>query len=269
MVIAGRYAWIEHRAKSKPLQSRLFEAERSGSIYVRGTVISEPRRLTARKMEALDGAQFPLLAPWSIGLYLFLSWEPFWQLWPWSFFAGIALLIPVRRLFPWITLHAPTLAKFRCTALPRGIRALIAAQLAIQLGLLIPLSGHYFGHYSAAGLILNPIAIPLAGIFIPAALVTGIAGSLGWLWIAEISGIVASVGGDLFLRLASIDTTAFAHPSVKPPLHPVTFLYYAILLALLLRSPHNTSQQEASLSPSPETPTSHQPHNKERVIKLA
>jgi|GEM_PF-6865780 len=62
--------------------------------------------------------------------------------------------------------------------IPRPVRLLLAAQFAIQIGVIVPLSAHYFGYYSVAGNLVNLLVIPLSVLLVPAILLAAIAGAV-------------------------------------------------------------------------------------------
>ena len=124
--------------------------------------------------------------------------------------------------------------KTRRRGLFTALRRLLAAQIAIHLGLLIPLSGLYFGHFSLAGTLVNLAAIPLIGLFVQAGLLTGVLGlvpgagpSLAW-----IPAQLTTLSGMLFFRIAHAGASLFPYPEVpgvQPGLLP---LYYGSILFL-------------------------------------
>jgi ComEC/Rec2-related protein len=66
----------------------------------------------------------------------------------------------------------------RTGSIPRPLRLLLAAQFAIQIGIIVPLSAHYFGYYSVAGNLVNLLVIPLSAILVPAILLSAIVGAV-------------------------------------------------------------------------------------------
>lgn len=106
-----------------------------------------------------------------LSLYLMLLHNPMawggvgFQL---SYLAVLSLLLIAPKLLPLL----------RPLRLPASLKKALAAQGAIQLGMMIPATCGYFGTYSLAGLLLNLLAIPLAGLVVPATLALGLAGAL-------------------------------------------------------------------------------------------
>jgi ComEC/Rec2-related protein len=118
--------------------------------------------------------------------------------------------------------------------LPRFIRSLLAAQLAIQLGMIIPLSGSYFGHFSVAGVLVNLFAIPLIGIFVQAAVLAGVLGTVpvAGEWLAWIPEQVTTLSGLLFFEVAHQGASIFSYPEVPGFSATGLAAYYAALFAL-------------------------------------
>lgn len=133
-------------------------------------------------------------------------------------------------------LFLPESERFAFTRLPKAVQSLLAAQGAIQLGVMIPLSGRFFGDYSFAGITANLVGIPLAGVYIPAAVgfaLLGLVPGAGPVMANTLAPVVSAMGGAL-LETASWATVAWASPSV--PAWPWWGLgaYYAVLAVALV-----------------------------------
>ena len=118
--------------------------------------------------------------------------------------------------------------------LPRFTRSLLAAQLAIQLGMIIPLSGSYFGHFSVAGVLVNLFAIPLIGIFVQASVLAGVLGMVpvAGAWLAWIPEQVTTLSGLAFFEVAHRGASIFSYPEVPGFSATGLAAYYAALFAL-------------------------------------
>ncbi len=125
----------------------------------------------------------------------------------------------------------PILGRHTFRRLPRPLQSLIAAQCAIQLGMVIPLGSFYFGHFSTAGTVVNLFAIPLIAVFVQAALLTGtlnvipcVGGILAWLpkWVTIGSGL-------LFFRVAELGADTLPCVSVPRPSALLLCAWYAAL----------------------------------------
>ena len=120
--------------------------------------------------------------------------------------------------------------------LPTVVRFFLCAQLAIQLGMMIPLSAWFFGRMPVAGFFVNLLAIPLVGVIVQLGLLTGIVGllpAIGNLLTIPF-GAAATISADLFLFIAWIGAFIFPFPAfIKPS--PVWMIgYYAIIIALVV-----------------------------------
>ena len=52
----------------------------------------------------------------------------------------------------------------------------LSAQLAIQFGMMLPLSAWFFGQFPIAGVFVNLLAIPAIGILVQLGMLTGLVG---------------------------------------------------------------------------------------------
>jgi len=127
----------------------------------------------------------------------------------------------------------PALKRNGYKRLPALLRGLLATQIAIQVGLLLPLSGWYFQHFSVAGCLVNLIAIPFSGVTIQISLLCGLLGTLPGVgvWLAGWIGLVANTMGTAFLELAFHGAALFGYPAVARPSPVLIVIYYALLAA--------------------------------------
>ncbi len=105
-------------------------------------------------------------------------------------------------------------------------------QLAIQIGMMWPLSGVYFGRFPVAGVLANFIAIPLIGIVVP----LGILGELFTFvpvagdQIGLAIGAANTLFSGLFLGMAKFFRTYFPYPVQSVPSAGRLAVYYLIVL---------------------------------------
>lgn len=120
--------------------------------------------------------------------------------------------------------------------LPAVIRFFLCAQLAIQLGMMIPLSAWFFGRMPVAGFFVNLLAIPLVGIIVQLGLLTGIIGLLPFIGnlLTIPFGAAATVSADLFLFIAWIGTVIFPFPAFIKPSPLWMIVYYSIIILLVM-----------------------------------
>lgn len=125
--------------------------------------------------------------------------------------------------------------KFGLDRLPRGLRLFVSAQLAIQCGMMIPLSAWFFGLFPVAGIFVNLVAIPAIGVVVQLGMLTGLAGLVPFVgrYLAMPFGAAASIVGQFFFRLAYTGVSVFPFPATPKPSLPQVTAYYLILGAIL------------------------------------
>jgi hypothetical protein len=86
--------------------------------------------------------------------------------------------------------------------------------VAIRIGLILPASAVYFGHYAIAGRFVNLAAIPLAALRTPGALLVGLLDMIpligSWLALPVAWGV--EVLSDIFLRIAATCAARLPYP---------------------------------------------------------
>lgn len=127
----------------------------------------------------------------------------------------------------------PGKAPFR--RLPAPVRSLVTAQLAIQLGTVVPLGSLYFGRFSTAGTFVNLLAIPLIAVFVQAGILTGVLGMIPWVGpaLAWLPRLVTIWSGCIFFRIADLGARLLPCPSVPRPSPLLLCAWYAALVLLL------------------------------------
>lgn len=108
---------------------------------------------------------------------------------------------------------------FNYTTIPEGVGAFLAAQFAIQIGMMIPLSAAYFSRWPFAGAYANLIAIPLIGIVVQLGAIGGLIGLIpgAGIFIALLLGAANWVFSSIFLWLAHASADLFPYPVVRRP----------------------------------------------------
>lgn len=201
----------------------------------------------------LAGARFIVAIGAAIGLFGLVSYaSPFLYKYPvvgWIYALCVWMLLNVS---PRLDVKWPRLRLLRYAAWPLWFRRLFAAQLAIQVGCLIPLSAWYFGQYSIAGSLVNLLGIPLMSLFVPSAMAVAVAGFVPWggeilLWPL---GRITDIFGSVFLFLARFGAEWFSYPPIpKPSLSTLCAYYLAICgcirLHRQLRRPNSKHVQSA------------------------
>ncbi len=143
----------------------------------------------------------------------------------------------------WLMIHVgsalnhrmPRMWSFNLEKIPGIIRIFLAAQLAIQLGMMVPMSAWFFGQLPVAGVLVNLLAIPAVGVLVQLGMLTGLVGLIpvAGPWLAIPFGAATTLTGDLFILLAYIGSSIFPYPATPMPTPLWMFLYYASLGAFL------------------------------------
>ncbi|MFU8780489.1 MAG: ComEC/Rec2 family competence protein [Kiritimatiellia bacterium] len=120
--------------------------------------------------------------------------------------------------------------------MPALLRMFIAAQLAIQVGMMIPLSAWFFGRFPVAGILVNLIAIPTVGILVQLGMLLGLIGMIPVIGntLALPFGAATSVVGEFFLSIAYAGARLFPFPATPRPSVIQLGIYYSIVGAVLL-----------------------------------
>ncbi len=129
--------------------------------------------------------------------------------------------------------------------MPQAVTMLISAQLAIQIGMMIPMSSWFFGKFPVAGIVVNLVAIPAVGILVQLGIITGLLGLIPVIgtYLALPFGITDTIVGNFFFHLANFGTTRFPYPITPHPTNKWLFLYYAFLALLIFIESQRTRMQ--------------------------
>jgi len=123
--------------------------------------------------------------------------------------------------------------------LPSSVALFLAAQIAIQVGMMAPLSGFYFQRWASAGAYANLIAIPLIGVILQLALFASIVGLIpvAGIFLALLLNAANWIFSSLFILLGHYAAAWFPFPFVRKPSLPGLAAYYALLAAIVWRAP--------------------------------
>jgi ComEC/Rec2-related protein len=130
----------------------------------------------------------------------------------------------------------PSSWRFGLERIPTALRIFFGAQLAIQIGMMVPMSAWFFGQIPVAGVLINLLAIPAIGLLVQLGMLTGLVGLLPGIGalLAAPFGAAATIIGDLFFRLAHAGATWFPFPAVpKPSLIWIISYYGVVAIALM------------------------------------
>ena len=159
-------------------------------------------------------------------------------------------------LIPWLVIGAGLYAlaaafdrrgmgigpRFAFTAMPESISTFLAAQVAIQVGMMIPLSALYFCRWPFGGAYANLIAIPLIGVVVQLGAIAGLLGLIPVVgaWLALLLNAANWVFTTFFMWLAHVFALAFPYPVVPRPRVIEVAVYYALLATWIWRKPLGT-----------------------------
>lgn len=156
-------------------------------------------------------------------------------------------------IFPWIALGVALFmlaraleakgmaisSRFAFSALPESVSTFIAAQVAIQVGMMIPLSAYYFNQWPFAGAYANLIAIPLIGVVVQLGAIAGLLGLIPLVgpFIALVLSAANWIFASFFLWLAHVSALIFPYPFVRRPRVIEIVVYYLFIGAFIWHKP--------------------------------
>jgi ComEC/Rec2-related protein len=123
--------------------------------------------------------------------------------------------------------------------IPEGPGAFFAAQFAIQIGMMIPLSVFYFCRWPFAGAYSNLIAIPLIGVVVQLGAIGGLLGMIPGvgLYLALLLGAANWLFSCVFLWLAHASSEWWPYPFIRRPGLLFVGTYYVLCAWLIWRRP--------------------------------
>ena len=160
---------------------------------------------------------------------------------PWVFLDGLHCLGFAGLLWLGITIggrlnsRVPSLWGISLANVPPIGRLFFSAQIAIQIGMMIPLSAWFFGRFPGAGILVNLLAIPAIGVLVQLGILTGLLGltPLAGLYLALPFGIAATLVGEFFFFLAYFGSALFPFPATPKPTTQWMLCYYLVVFAVL------------------------------------
>lgn len=128
---------------------------------------------------------------------------------------------------------------FAFAGMPEGVSTFIAAQIAIQIGMMVPLSAFYFCRWPFAGAYVNLIAIPLIGVVVQLGAIAGLLGlipAIG-IYFSLLLSAANWIFATFFLWLAHVSTLSFPYPFVRRPRVIEIVVYYLFIGAFIWHKP--------------------------------
>ena len=171
-------------------------------------------------LQRLKGNQFVLAALAGIGLTWIAMQHWALAVTPQFLLPAIALLVVLFLMAgAWQRKGRGVPETVNYSTIPEGVGAFFAAQFAIQIGMMIPLSLAYFCRWPFAGAYANLIAIPLIGIVVQLGAIGGLLGLIpgAGIFLALLLGAANWVFSSIFLWLAHESADLFPYPFVRRP----------------------------------------------------
>lgn len=131
--------------------------------------------------------------------------------------------------------HRPAAWQTGFDRMPRLLRIFISAQLAIQAGMMFPMSAWFFGRFPVAGIFVNLLAIPAIGVLVQLGMLVGLFGlipGIGEL-VALPFGVADTLVGHFFFWLAHQGARWFPFPATPQPTITWLVVYYVVLGGIL------------------------------------
>lgn len=152
---------------------------------------------------------------------------------PLSFFYIVAVCFISTRLS-----DRSTFQSFAFEMLPGWLQSFLAAQIAIFVAMMGPLSAFYFGQLSLAAPIANLIAIPLIGLIVQIGLIAGLIGAfvpVVGIYIALVLNAANWLAVKFFLGMASFFAALIPFPRISQPGFSELVFYYLLLHGFYFR----------------------------------
>lgn len=172
---------------------------------------------------------------WFVLLLRLAGWHLAWLIQPGNLIAYVGLLWLLISIGTRLNHRVPRMWQINLERIPTLVRLFFAAQLAIQFGMMIPLSAWFFGQFPVAGVLVNLVAIPLVGVLVQLGMLTGLVGLIPFVgaWLAIPFGAATTLVGDGFIWMAYIGSSVFPYPVTPTPTSFWMGVYYLSLAAFL------------------------------------
>jgi ComEC/Rec2-related protein len=171
------------------------------------------------------------------------SWHHFLS--PWTLLAIPGVVLLANLAGAWLNARHPRAWRLGLDRLPPMLRVFLSAQLAIQVGMMIPMSAWFFGQFPIGGMFINLLAIPLVGVIVQLSMLTGLA---AWLPIigfplARAFGAATSCLNEFFLWMAYVGSEIFPFPATPQPSPAWVITYYLFVAGILVASSRGPQAQ--------------------------
>jgi len=155
---------------------------------------------------------------------------------PWNMLGLLGLLWLLKIAGNSLNHRYPKTWSFGLERVPTPIRLFLGAQLAIQIGMMIPMSSWFFGQFPVAGIMVNLLAIPMVAFVVQIGMLTGLIGLIPLIgtYLALPFGAAATIISDAFFIVAHAGATWFPFPATPRPTLTWLAIYYGAVAAILL-----------------------------------
>ncbi len=198
-------------------------------------IFSDPSTVMLRRMLRGPGLAFAFFA--TLAFFLAVIIKKGLVLHPYFFPATFAYVVAVCYVSTRLS-DRSTFQSFAFEMLPGWLQGFLAAQIAILVAMMLPLSAFYFGQMSLAAPIANLIAIPLIGVIVQIGLIAGLIGAFipgVGIYLALVLNAANWLAVKFFLGMASFFAALIPFPRISQPGFGELVIYYLILHAFYFR----------------------------------
>ncbi len=190
----------------------------------------------------LRGFSLLFAAVWFALLLRLAGWHLDWLVQPSNLIAYVGALWLAIMVGTRLNHHFPAMWALSVERIPSLVRLFFAAQLAIQFGMMIPMSSWFFGQFPVAGVLVNLLAIPAVGVLVQLGMLTGLIGMIPVIgpWLSIPFGAATSLTGDAFILLAYTGSWVFPYPATPLPTITWMIVYYVSLTGFLFIEGYRT-----------------------------
>ncbi len=155
---------------------------------------------------------------------------------PWNMLGLLGILWLLKMAGNSLNHRFPRTWRFGLESVPTPIRLFLGAQLAIQIGMMIPMSSWFFGQFPVSGVLVNLLAIPMVAFVVQIGMLTGLIGLIPYIgiYLALPFGAAVTVIADAFFMVAHAGATWFPFPATPRPTLTWLAIYYGAVAAILL-----------------------------------
>ena len=182
------------------------------------------------------GFSLAFLLAWFV-LFITIASQCFYLLInPWNMLGLLGLLWLFKNSGNSLNHRYPQTWRFGLERIPTPVRMFLGAQLAIQIGMMVPMSAWFFGQFPVSGVLVNLLAIPTVALVVQIGMLTGLIGLIPFIgiYLALPFGAAVTIIADAFFMVAHAGATWFPFPATPRPTLTWLAVYYGAVAAILL-----------------------------------